>query len=103
MKADDLALTPHGDGSLLNLRVSAGAKRTRILGVHAGALKLSVQAPAEKGKANAAVVTLVAETFGLAPSDVSIVRGQTSPDKVARLPISLEEAAARWASRSSRP
>jgi uncharacterized protein (TIGR00251 family) len=95
--SDTLTLTPEGDGVLLALRVSAGASKTRILGIHAGALKLSVQAPPEKGKANAAVARLVAETFGVPPSAVAIVRGETSPDKTVRLPLSPDEARARWA------
>jgi uncharacterized protein (TIGR00251 family) len=81
----------------LRLRVSAGASRRRILGVHGGALKLSVKAPPEKGRANRDVLALVAEAFGLAPSDVEFVSGETSPDKVVRLPLSAEGAARRWA------
>ena len=90
---------PEGGGRSvrLRLRVSAGASRRRILGVHGGALKLSVKAPPEKGKANRDVLALVAETFGLATSDVDIVSGDTSPDKVVRLPLTLEDAAGRWA------
>ena len=56
---------------------------------------MSVQAPPERGKANKDVLALVAETFGLASSDVSIVAGETSPDKVVRLPLAPEEAARR--------
>ena len=55
---------------------------------HGGALKLSVKAPPERGKANREVLALVAEAFGLAPSDVELVSGETSPDKVVRLPLS---------------
>ncbi|MEO8586123.1 MAG: DUF167 domain-containing protein [Acidobacteriota bacterium] len=80
----------------LRVRVSAGASRRRVLGVHGGALKLSVKAPPEKGKANRDVLALVAETFGLAPSDLEIVFGETSPDKVVRVPLSSVEAARRW-------
>ena len=91
--------TPEGGGECvrLRLRVSAGASHRRILGVHGGALKLSVKAPPEKGKANRDVRALVAETFGLAASDVDMVSGDTSPDKVVRLPLTLEEVARRWA------
>ncbi len=97
---DEPEFTPEGGGRSvrLRLRVSAGASRRRILGVHGGALKLSVKAPPEKGKANRDVLALVAETFGLATSDVDIVSGDTSPDKVVRLPLTLEDAARRWAS-----
>jgi hypothetical protein len=84
-----------GKGVRLRLRVSAGASRRRVLGVHGGALKLSVKAAPEKGRANKDVVSLVAETFGLAPSDVKILSGETSPDKVVRLPLGSEEAARR--------
>ena len=97
---DEPEFTPEGGGRSvrLRLRVSAGASRRRILGVHGGALKLSVKAPPEKGRANRDVLALVAETFGLATSDVEIVSGDTSPDKVVRLPLTLEDAARRWAS-----
>ena len=97
---DEPEFTPEGGGRSvrLRLRVSARASRRRILGVHGGALKLSVKAPPEKGRANRDVLALVAETFGLATSDVEIVSGDTSPDKVVRLPLTLEDAARRWAS-----
>ena len=97
MVADGLELSPEDGGQSvrLRLRVSAGASRRRVLGVHGGALKLSVKAPPEKGKANKDVVSLVAESFGLTPSDVEILSGETSPDKVVRLALSPQEAAAR--------
>jgi len=81
----------------LRLRVSAGASRSRILGPFDGALKLSVKAPPEKGRANREVLALVASTFGLAASEVVLVSGETAPDKVVKLPLTLPEAAARWA------
>ena len=79
-----LELTADAGGTRLRLRVSAGASRSRVLGVHGGALKLSVKAPPERGKANREVLALVAEAFGLAASDVELVAGETSPDKVVR-------------------
>jgi uncharacterized protein (TIGR00251 family) len=92
-----LELTADGDGARLRLRVSAGASRSRVLGAHGGALKLSVKAPPERGKANREVLEVVAQAFGLAPSDVELVAGGTAPDKVVRLPIPPDEAARRWA------
>jgi hypothetical protein len=71
----------HRDGVVIPVRVSAGASRDRVLGEHAGALKLSVSAPREKGKANKAVCALVAKTLGVPKSHVSIVAGGTSRDK----------------------
>jgi uncharacterized protein len=69
------------EGVVIAVRVSAAASRDRVLGEHAGALKLSVSAPPERGKANAAVRALVAKTLGVAASHVSIVAGETSRDK----------------------
>lgn len=87
-----LELRADGAGTLLRLKVSAGAAKTRVIGVHGGALKVSVQAAPERGKANDAVRKLVAETFGLAAAEVEIVKGETSPDKVVRLGIAPEAA-----------
>ncbi len=91
---------PAVPGCRLRLRVSAGAARSRILGAHAGALKLSVKAPPERGRANGEAVRLVAALFDLSPSEVSILKGETSPDKVAGLALAPDEAARRWAARS---
>ena len=98
MAADELEISPEDGGRSvrLRLRVSAGASRRRLAGVHGGALKLSVKAPPEKGRANEDVVSLVAETFGLAASEVEILSGEASRDKVVRLALSPQGAAARW-------
>ncbi len=96
MGGDGLDFAPDSGGARLRLRVAAGASRSRLLGPHGGALKLSVKAPPERGKANREVLGLVAEAFGLAPSDVDLVAGEAAPDKVVRLPISPDEAIRRW-------
>jgi len=101
--SDGLAFRPDGSGSRLRLRVSAGASRSRVVGVHGEALKVAVAAAPERGKANREVIRLVAETFGVAPRDVAIVAGETSPDKVVRLPLGTGEAAARWTGRAGAP
>jgi uncharacterized protein len=95
-----LDFTSDGEGTRLRLRVSAGASRSRVLGSHGGALKLSVKAPPERGKANREVLALVARAFGLPPSDVALVAGEASPDKVVRLSLRPADAARRWAARA---
>ena len=64
-----------------SLRVSPGAARTRVLGEHAGALKLAVAAAPEKGKANRAVVEFLADILGVRKGDITVVSGETSRSK----------------------
>lgn len=66
------------------LRVSPGAKKTELKGVYGEwAVKLSVAAAPEKGRANAEVERCLAEAFGVTASRVEVVRGAASRDKVA--------------------
>ena len=59
-----------------------GAKRTRLVGWMAdGTLKLSVSAPPEGGRANRAVVELIAATLGVREAAVRVVRGQAARTK----------------------
>jgi len=95
-----LDFRPDGATTRLRLRVAAGASRSRMSGAHGGALKLSVRTAPERGRANREVLELVAARFGVAARDLEIVAGETSPDKVVRLPLSPEEAARRWAAGS---
>lgn len=88
--------TPDGAGSRLRLKVSAGASRRKVAGAHAGALKLSVTTAPEKGKANRDVLSLVGETFGIAPAEIELLRGETAPEKLIRLPLAPDEALRRW-------
>ncbi len=47
-----------------------------------GLLKVYVNAPAQKGKANEAVVELIAGHFGVKKRQVSILKGELSPRKI---------------------
>ena len=69
----------------LKLRVQPGAKRNAIIGPHGDALKVSVQAPPDGGRANEAVVELLAGHFGLKRNQVEILTGHASRDKVVAL------------------
>jgi len=66
----------------IDVHLQPGAKRNEILGFRGNVLYAKVTAVAEKGKANQALLELVANTFGVPKSTVAIVRGQTSRNKV---------------------
>lgn len=67
----------------LVLRVSPGAARTALAGRLAdGRLKVRIAAPAEDGRANEALLSLLAETLGVRASAVRLVSGHGSRDKV---------------------
>lgn len=72
-------------GIEMRVKVVPGATRDRIVGPHGDALKVQVSAPPERGKANAAVIRLIAGRLGVAPKCVSVVRGAASPNKVIRI------------------
>jgi len=69
----------------VRLRVSPGARKTEIAGRHGDAWKVRVAAPAEDGRANEAVLKLLAERVGLPRRSLSIVSGRTGRDKVVRM------------------
>ena len=69
------------DGVVVQIKVVPGASRDRIAGELGGALKVTVAAPPEGGKANKAVARLLAKALNLRASQVQVVRGATSPNK----------------------
>ncbi len=69
----------------LQLKVVPGASRDELAGWLGDALKVRVRAPAERGKANAAVEKLVAAALNVPSEAVRIITGHTSPRKVAEI------------------
>jgi uncharacterized protein len=65
----------------LKVKVVPGASRSDVVGWLGDALKVRVAAAPERGKANAAVITLLAQTLGVSERDVRLVSGFRSPLK----------------------
>ena len=69
----------------VRLRVAPGATRAGVVGRHGDAWKVRVTAPAEGGRANDAVVRLLADTFELTRTAVTLVSGHSARDKIVEL------------------
>jgi uncharacterized protein (TIGR00251 family) len=76
-----IAIASHPDGVVLPVLAQPGSKRNAVLGERAGALRVAVTAPPEKGKANAAVQAVLAEALGLKPAQLALLSGATSRPK----------------------
>lgn len=83
MAADlsQLEITATGGGVEFAVKVVPGASQTKIAGLLGNALKLAVAAPPEGGKANDAVVDLLAETLSVKRAQVAITAGRSQPHK----------------------
>ncbi len=69
----------------LRLRVSPGSGRPEIVGRHGDGWKVRVTAQPEHGRANEAVLKLVAETLAVPRASVAIVSGHGARDKIIEL------------------
>ena len=79
-------LRPGRGGLLLAVRVTPKSSRNDVTGLHIasdGAVSLAVKvtAPPDKGKANKAVIDVVAEAADLPKSALAIVSGETDRHK----------------------
>ncbi|PTV96412.1 hypothetical protein C8J27_102206 [Rhodobacter aestuarii] len=71
-------------GAEIALRVTPKASRNQIVSGEDG-LRAYVTVVPENGKANAAVVKLLAKSLGVAKTRLTLIRGETARDKVFRL------------------
>ncbi|HEU5362047.1 MAG TPA: DUF167 domain-containing protein [Gaiellaceae bacterium] len=69
----------------LQLRVSPGSGGSAVVGRHGAGWKVRVGAPPTAGRANDALVRLLADTLGVRARDVEIVSGHGSRDKIVAL------------------
>jgi uncharacterized protein (TIGR00251 family) len=95
---------PTDDGVRVSLRVQPRARRNQVDGLAAMpdggvALKVAVTAPPEDGKANAAVIVLLAKAWGLPKSAFAVVAGAADRRKIIHLqgdPARLMQALDPW-------
>jgi uncharacterized protein (TIGR00251 family) len=67
--------------AVIRLHVQPGAGKTAVVGRHGDAVKVRVAAPPEGGRANDAVVALVAASFDVKLAAVTLLSGESSRAK----------------------
>jgi uncharacterized protein len=88
-------------GVTVDLRVQPRARRAGLECTGA-ALKAAVTAPPEDGKANAAVIALLAAAWRLPKSSFDVVKGASARTKTVRIsgePAGLADRIAQWTER----
>jgi uncharacterized protein len=76
-----IALEEHAAGALLPVKAQAGARQNAIRGEQNGMLKVSVTQVAEKGKANHAIIEVLAKGLRLKRSQIELISGETASQK----------------------
>ncbi len=69
----------------IQVRLRPRGSRDELIGMRDGVLQVKVTAPPLDGKANRALCKMIAKRLGVAPSRVSVVRGEKSRDKLVRV------------------
>jgi len=89
-------------GVTVDVRVQPRARRAALEPAD-GALRAQVTAPPEDGKANAAVIALLAEQWRLPKSSFDVIKGQTARAKTVRVagePAAIIERVREWLQRN---
>jgi uncharacterized protein len=69
----------------LRVHVVPNAKVDSVVGVHGGAIKIKLRAPAVEGKANAALIRFLAEQLKLPRDAIVLKRGEKSRGKTIQI------------------
>ena len=75
----------------IKVRVQPRASKNEILDYRGDAIRVRVTAPPQGGRANEAVIALLAQALGVAKSRVSIVRGMASREKLVTIESLTQE------------
>jgi uncharacterized protein len=70
---------------MVSVRVCTGSSKPRVEEEPDGSYRVYVSASPERGKANAELLKAISLYLGVAKGNVSIVRGQTSREKLLKI------------------
>jgi uncharacterized protein (TIGR00251 family) len=68
-------VSEYPEGCVLSVKAHPGARRSDIQGEIGGNLKVAVTAPADRGKANQALLDVLREALGLQSSEIQLIGG----------------------------
>ncbi len=92
----ELRITTGVGGITFPVRAAPRAKRNAVAGVTGDALKVCVTAPPEDGRANDAIIEVLADWLGVKRRQVEIISGASNRNKVVRITgITAKQAQAR--------
>lgn len=80
-----LEIRSHKTGIQFAAAIQPRGSRNQILGIHNHSLKIKLTSPPVDGAANQACIKFLAKAFGISPSRISIVKGETSRNKTIQL------------------
>jgi uncharacterized protein (TIGR00251 family) len=80
-----LTLRATTNGCTLAVRVHPDARRNAITGTHDGALKISLTTPPTDGRANAALISFLADHLNIPRAHITLVTGATTRSKILHL------------------
>jgi len=75
----------------LRIHVVPNAKIDKVVGEHGGAIKIKLRASAVEGKANAALISFLAERLNVPARTIVLLRGHKSRDNLVRVDNLSEE------------
>jgi uncharacterized protein (TIGR00251 family) len=102
MRIAELKVNETGSGLVVRLHVLPRAKRCEIAGIYNGALKVKVTAPPVDDAANRSVIEFFSALLGLPKSNLQILAGGKSRDKVLQVRgISLADLMARFSPKTA--
>ncbi len=78
---NSLEVNEKTDGVIIQVRAQPGAKRNAVTGTHDGALKIAVSAAPERGKANEAIIEVLADFLLVPRSHIQQISGATHRQK----------------------
>jgi hypothetical protein len=71
--------------AILRFHIVPNAKQNKVIRAHGGAIKIRLRASALEGKANAALISFLAEELKIPTHAIVLERGQKSRDKLIRI------------------
>jgi uncharacterized protein (TIGR00251 family) len=77
-----MLMTMGNTATRLSIKVLPNAGKNAVVGVTGGVWRIKIAAPPEKGKANKELVEFLSDLLGLRKDSITVIKGQTSHNKV---------------------